>query len=338
MPFDHYIPASYLGRFSSDEDRPRRRRRLWVADRQQAKVYWQAATKICGARDFYSVSSGPDPRLIDTMWTYERDLNQALDSLIAGKLDVSQWLNTLVRFVAALLVRGPDFDIRFNGRFDWFGGALDDRLTKSNTHYARLFEWQRLLASIIGARWLLIETSGQFTQVTNDLGYTPFVNPRLKEYGIAIPVGKQHILLIIACKKRVIATVNNGSWVPVIERGVLDDPEHAKFLDSIALCAQRYVLGPNELQMRKYLNPQATPPLIPEPDMLGFMSGPMARHYEMLYFHCVTQFAIPPSNPDAYVYVDFEKNMDCLAKCDAGPVIAMNRRSVAQEDGVLLGL
>lgn len=133
MPFDHYIPASYLGRFSSEEDRPRRRRRLWIADQQQGRVLWQAAETICGARDFYSVSSSLDPRLIDKMWTsYEPDLNRALDRLITGQLDAAQWLKTLVRFVAALLVRGPDFDVRFNARFDWFGGALGRYLTTAS--------------------------------------------------------------------------------------------------------------------------------------------------------------------------------------------------------------
>jgi len=309
MAFDHYIPASYLGRFSTDTNPVRRKRRLWAVDKREKLLTQTTAREICGEQNFYALSpKNEDPRFVDSEWSgYENRLNPALDNLIAGKLDARDWLKTLVVFAAALLVRGRDFEARFDERFE--GIDLPKYLNRDNTNVARLMELQRLFASVIGARWLLLETSGNNAQITNDLGYTPFMNPQLGESGIAIPVSHKHILLVIACRKRTIAHVENGAWVPNIERNALEDDAHAMFLDSIAGCAQRYVIGPDETAMRKYLKAEATPPPIPEPSMLGFLNSEMARYYEMMYFDCLTRFSSPPTGPNTQVFVDYDKNM-----------------------------
>ena len=289
----------------------RRKRRLWAVDKCENLLSLTTAGELCGLHNFYTLSAkNQDPRLVDSEWSgYENKLNPALDDMIAGKLDALAWLQTLVVFAAALLVRGSDFETRFDERFKDMGVKSAKFLTRDNTNMARLMELQRLFASVIGARWLLLETSGNNVQITNDLGYTPFMNPRLGESGIAIPVSHKHILLVIACRKRTIAHAVNGTWVPNIERNILEDDAHAMFLDSIASCAQRYVIGPDETAMRKYLRAETTPPPIPEPSMLGFLNSEMARNYEMMYFNCLTKFSSPPTGPNTQVIVDYDKNM-----------------------------
>jgi Protein of unknown function (DUF4238) len=311
MAFDHYIPASYLGRFSNDTDPVRRKRRLWAVDKRENLLNLTTAGELCGLHNFYKLSAkNEDPRLVDSQWSgYENKLNPALDDMISGKLDALSWLQTLVVFVAALLVRGGDFETRFNERFEGIGLNEAGLMTRDNTNVARLMELQRLFASVIGARWLLLEASGNNAQITNDLGYTPFMNPQNGESGIAIPVSRKHILLLIACRKRVIAHAVDGTWVPNIERNTLEDEAHAMFLYSIASCAQRYVIGADETAMRKYLKAEATPPPIPEPSMLGFLNSEMAREYEMIYFNCLTRFSSAPTGSDTQVFVDYDKNM-----------------------------
>jgi hypothetical protein len=311
MPFDHYIPAGYLGRFSNDTNPVRRNRRLWAVDKRENRLFQATAAELCGLHNFYTLSpKNEDPRFVDSVWAgYENRLNPALDQMIVGRLDAMEWLKTLVVFAAALLVRGGDFNSRFNDRFSALGPGLEDRLTSDNTNLVRLMELQRLFASMIGARWLLLKTSGKYTQITNDLGYTPFLKADRQESGIAIPVSHQHILLIIACRRRVIARGQNGKWVPEIERSTLTDEAHAAFRENIAACAQRYVIGPDEASMRRYLKAESTAPPIPEPQMLGFLNGAMARHYEMIYFHLVTYFSSPPQGRNAQAYVDYDKNM-----------------------------
>lgn len=311
MAFDHYIPASYLGRFSQDTEPVRRRRRLWAVDKRDGRLYQATAGELCGLHNFYSLSlANQDPRFVDSQWSgYENNLNAALDQMIAGDIDALEWLKTLVVFVAALLVRGGDFDDRFTERFTEFGPGIERWTTRDNTNMMRLMELQRLFASVIGARWLLLEASGAHLQITNDLGYTPFMNPQRKESGIAIPVGFRHILLIIACRRRVIAHARDGSWYADVERGNLDDDAHAGFLNNIAACAQRYVIGADEATMQKYVKTESSSPPIPEPAMLGFLDSEMARHYEMIYFHLVSKFSSPPDKPHTQAYVDYDKKM-----------------------------
>lgn len=149
--------------------------------------------------------------------------------MISGKLDALQWLNTLVFFGAALLVRGGDFDSRFSARLQPLGSGLAPWTGRDNTNMVRLMELQRLFASVMWARWLLLASSGKHAQITNDLGYAPCLNPQRKESGIAIPVSQRHILLIIANRKRIIARTHKGSWMPNIERSTLEDDPHGAF-------------------------------------------------------------------------------------------------------------
>jgi len=307
MAFDHYLPASYIGSFSRDANPTRRKRRLWAVDKREGRLFETTASELCGAHNFYGLSlSNDDPRFVDSQWSsYESDLNAALERMVAGTIDAVQWLKTLVVFVAALLVRGEDFETRFTERL----GELAASRGRDNTNMMRLMELQRLFASVIGARWLLLETPGTAAQITNDLGYTPFLNPAHKESGIAIPLNPRHILLIITTLKRVIARAKDGGWEPNIERGVLDQNAHGSFLKNIAASAQRYVMGPDEESLRQYVTVEASPPAVAEPALLGFFSGAMARHYEMIYFHLSNKFSSPPANPNEYAYVDYAKNM-----------------------------
>lgn len=316
MPFDHYIPASYLGRFSLDTNRVRRNRRLWAVDKREGRLFQTTAGELCGLHNFYSLSpratpdSGLDPRFVDSQWSaYENNLNPALDKMISGDLDALDWLKTLVVFCAALLVRGGDFDSRFSARLEDLGPGLERWTGRDNTNIMRLMELQRLFASVMGARWLLLASSGKHAQITNDLGYTPFLNPQRKDSGIAIPVGPRHVLLLIANHKRVIAHAHNNSWAPNIDRGDLEDDQHAAFLSTIAAFAQRYVIGPAEAAMRNYVKVETDPPPVPEPAQLGFLNAEMARHYEMIYFNCLSRLSSPPNNPKDFIYVDYDKNM-----------------------------
>jgi hypothetical protein len=97
--------------------------------------------------------------------------------------------------------------------------------------------------------------------------------------------------------------------VPCIEHGSLDDEAHRAFLQNIAACAQRYVMGPDEATLQPYLTKEASAPPVPEPSMLGFFGGEMAREFEMVYFNTVTALSSPPANANSKVGVDYLKNL-----------------------------
>jgi hypothetical protein len=162
MAFQHYMPASFLARFSSEtETEPKRKRALWVLNKRTKNLFCANAGSICGVNDMFAVGQPHDPNLVDQMWSgYEPRLYDALDALIARRLDALEWLRTLVPFVSALFVRGMDFDNRFNSRLESFAPGLAEKLSPDNINFARLMEWQRLRPAMISASWDVLEMRG----------------------------------------------------------------------------------------------------------------------------------------------------------------------------------
>lgn len=173
MALDHYLPATYIGLFSSQDTLPRRNRLVYAGDRKQDKIIKAPAGKLARVKDFYGLrEEGVDPSLIDDVWAeYESNLAGALDNLINGTVDGLTWARTLVPFVACLLVRGPDFNVRFDRRINELGIETSDE----QTNMARIFELQRLLGPVAVADWIMSNVHGEGDLITNDLGFAPFI-------------------------------------------------------------------------------------------------------------------------------------------------------------------
>jgi hypothetical protein len=215
---------------------------------------------------------------------YEPVLHIALEEMIAGHLDAVTWISTLVPFVVALLVRGPDFNRRFEERLELILPGVTMITGPDNTNYSRIMEQQRLRMAIVGARWVVCETSGRFTQITNDLGYIPLLEDQTRRVGIAIPIGPRHILNIIPVVKRFVAVARDRKWWPIIEARTITDSSHKHFLRLAAQHAQRFVIGPDEQTMCQYRIKDQAPLRTLEPAELGFLHGALARKWEMGYF------------------------------------------------------
>jgi hypothetical protein len=242
------------------------------------------------------------------MSTYEPVLHIALDEMIAGTLDARMWAATCVAFVVGLLVRGPDFTKRFERRIEPLVQLMQHMRTPDdwadNNSFARMFEQQRLRTPIFCARWLLLETSGRYRQITNDLGYTPFRDMHTGEYGIAIPVGTRHILNLTPRMKRVIALGRDGRWWPTIERGFVHDDNHLQFLHATAAYGRRFIIGPDETTLSRHLTREPPVPYALEPDELGFLSGEAAAKVEMAFLNIFDQLSLPPKSDGAAMILD----------------------------------
>src|SRR6266851_8236243 len=161
---------------------------------------------------------------------YEGPLATAINHLISGVVDAHTWLTVLVRFVAGLLVRGPDFNRRFLRRFsDSFRAELAKLdpvfYGRDNTNFARILEHQRLLAPICGAAWTVLGTSGGVEQITNDLGFIGFEHVQTQYRGIAVPLDRHHILTLTPRLQAILAIAKAGTWVPEIRFGKLSDEQ-----------------------------------------------------------------------------------------------------------------
>lgn len=313
MAFDHYIPAAFLARFSLDTDAPRRSRRVWVVDKHFGRLFQTPVSSICGAHELYSVAH-ENPRIIDKMWSgYEGRLNEALDALVIGTLDARTWLNTVVQFVSAVFVRGLDFPARLEARLvrQLGGGVLPLlRQRPDNANWARLMEWQRLRASVIGARWTVLRTTGRVPQITTDVVFNAHLESATNTHGVAIPIDLRHILAIRpTVDPHVIAFAMNGTWRPNIDYRPIDEAQQQNGIDIFAGNAQRFVIGPDKETMRQYISVDHSPPPVPEPVMLGFMGGAMARRYEHTQLRVLGELAKAPQNDGDVLYVNYAGNM-----------------------------
>lgn len=308
MALQHYLPATFLASFSIDNNPDRRQRILTIGDKKNGHIFNATASKVCGIKGFYTLKEILDnPNLVDDSWSYyEKGLTPAIDQLINGSLSALTWANTLVPFVSALLVRGPEFNVRFEKRMENLG--VDDLVSPDNTNMARLLEKQRLSSSILASEWILMKKNGDGQLITNDLGYTPFSNPNEKDIGIAISISLEYILAIVPKHKKIIAVSRNGIWIPNIIKADLPLDNHIGFNSSIARIAQRFIIGSDLATVKKYLQRQDKPPNVPEPIQLGFMTGYKAMIHEWSWFNLIIALSEPPKRENAIIYVDYLKN------------------------------
>jgi hypothetical protein len=186
-----------------------------------------------------------------------------------------------------------------------------------------MFEQQRLRTPVFCARWLLLETTGRYPQITNDMGYTPFWNIRNGDCGIAIPVGKRHILNVMPQMQRVIAIGENGRWWPTIERGVIDDEDHLRFLQAMVGYGQRFVVGPDARALNCYLTEERIPPRPLEPRDFGFLSGRAAASVEMAFLHIFPNLSAPPPADRAIMKLDMRTRTLTVAATTSEHIISV---------------
>jgi Protein of unknown function (DUF4238) len=207
----HFLPATYLACFSTDDGFPRRRRRLAQGDRVTGDCIRTAAANLAKITDLYTLEERQDnPNVVDDIWSeYEKRLSECIDQLIGGTISAMDWAAVLVPFVTCLLVRGPDFDERLNDRLISFG--LDSQYLQSrpdNSKGARVMEIQRLLAPVMVAQWTVITLGKGEPLMANDWGFVPG-GPRA---GLSIPLGLDHVLEVVPRTVGVIAQLADGSW------------------------------------------------------------------------------------------------------------------------------
>ena len=139
----HYLPASFIGRFSNEKKGSLRERTVWVLEKGTSRSVERKAEDIGYLFNFYLLNGTqaiPDSSIDDIWGAYEKKLNSALTALSDFRqksIDANTWLRVLVPFVAGLFVRGPEFVDRFNERAVIKGvyqsGFGDENWRKDNT-------------------------------------------------------------------------------------------------------------------------------------------------------------------------------------------------------------
>ncbi|MBI2759359.1 MAG: DUF4238 domain-containing protein [Chloroflexi bacterium] len=302
MPLHHYLPASFLGRFSADlQTEPARDRSLIVGDKKNQRRFEARASKVGCINNLYTLvdDSQLHPNTIDQTWgEYERNLPVAIDKLIHRNVDAESWARVLVPFVACMLVRGPDFSERFDQR--WPPNRpqrFSELLSKDNANRARLMDLQRLLGFVATAKWLVLTIHGEEQLITNDLGYAPFMNREEGDRGMAIPVSQNTILAIIpTIESHPILRAESDKWIPIID--YLDEPldSHQGLNRALSQAALRFIFGPDPVIVQKYIQGSPLSRTSPEANDLGFPDSMFSRAFEFTWHRLVGTIRKPPSD------------------------------------------
>ncbi|MGX9901674.1 DUF4238 domain-containing protein [Arthrobacter sp. SA17] len=225
MPLHHYLPAAYLGGFSDSDSGSRRTRPVWCYRRGSNAPFKTNPSRIGAVRDLYTLTTSPDPDDLDKVWSYyEARLPTALKALITGPaaLDGATWLRVLVPFVAALFVRGKEFEHRYLARTPHLVEALKARgnFPDDSANQARKIELQRLLAPVTAAHWGILHAS--FPDVpflTNDLALGAVrTNLAGSTHAYLVPLDANHALTIAPAQDRPVLAFDGYTWRPILDR------------------------------------------------------------------------------------------------------------------------
>ena len=224
VPLHHYLPASYLGRFSASDSPVSRSRPLWVSRRGNPAVFKTPAAHLGARQNLYAVDGEAvfSVNYVDAAWgQYEPALPQALDALVRGQeayIAAQVWLETLVPFVASLFVRRAHFATDFETAL---GLSAKDE-PPGNSNRARLFMFQRLLALVMVSRWVILRADSEDEDcLVSDLAFAPLKVPDHSYPGLAIPLDRQHLLALLPQPTKTLLTKHEGNWVTNVEHVTL---------------------------------------------------------------------------------------------------------------------
>jgi hypothetical protein len=106
--------------------------------------------------------------MVDEIWSrYETDLAAAIDKSIDRSLEANEWARILVAFIVGLLVRHPEFNLRFNNRLPDLSDSVKNpdipiwrEPSKLRIHFRNLSRSSRIHVAPAGQR--ILQKSGRF--------------------------------------------------------------------------------------------------------------------------------------------------------------------------------
>jgi hypothetical protein len=334
MPKDHYLPATFLASFSASIRTPRRDSILAVGDVLNGREpFEQKAENVAYINDFYTLKQSiawshgkqPGKRIIDETWNhYEPELESAIAAMITGNIDALTWARTLVPFVASLLVRGPEFNHRFESRpvVAAFMQVFPD--SPDNTHGGRVIELQRLLGPIACAKWIVAHVADGGKLVTNDVGFMGYINPKTGELGITIPLNSEFLLTLIPRRQGELMLNRNGMWYPIMIYTTRSG-RHINLNAAMAAGAQRFVFGSDKKLVANAIaalpNDHVRKPTI-EPAAVGFLTGTDAAVHAYTWFRLISFLMRSPNQSDT---APFDIDWSSVGKCWSIVCRSLNR-------------
>lgn len=284
MSKQHYLPASFVGRFSLGRERRLRDRSVWV-QRFGREPYRASASYVAHARSLYENET--DDGSIDQSWAYEPRLPGALDALAdpSRPLDGRVWAQVLVPFISSLFIRGVDFEKRYTARIPGITGPSTDGSPDilpswhDNALGSAMIEWQRLLAPTMAAQWIVLHGSGAPILPTNDVAHcltSPPGEPRRVAY--SFPLDPCTMLVLEGRLARRVLDWDGQQWTAPVEHRPMVDAELLTARRALQHGAVCEVYGPtldsvqlHDADFQPEVGPVGPHFLLPSPRMRGLI-------------------------------------------------------------------
>lgn len=221
---DHFLPAAYIGGFSSSTVEKSRDRSVWVND----KVQGIAEARACDVAYVTGLYDLPDPNpswLGDSIdrWGYESKLPTALQQLATSPVfDARLWIRNLVPFVAGLFSRGPDAN----------RGVNDE---------GRVMQFQEHLAPVMVSNWTVLHLP-QATLPTSDRALAP--TKTSAGDGYVVPVSPDRALLLTRSSNRQLGYFKKKGWYVRIPHVPATVEDQTAIVASLAGFALSSIYGP----------------------------------------------------------------------------------------------
>ena len=320
----HHLPAAFIARFSKENGRPARGRRVSVLRKSWLSARSMRASEVGCEKEFYSFkdnrfSRGVPLDMIDQVWqAYENRLNLCVNALISStdEIDARIWSRTLVPFVAGLFVRNPDFDVRYRTRIAELFGHCDDTNDVAHSasspdqiNMARMVELHRLLSGIMTADWDVLHFAPDEPIVTNDLGYA-FQEDRLYDDlpgGVIIPLQRTEALVVMPRCINQIAHWTVGGWMRRVEHFEVPHGYMRERNRAIAWAAREFIIGTDADEIEQYGESLREESPSIEPAELGLATAWVTRRREHEWHRLVSALERTPEEILADGFeIDFE--------------------------------
>lgn len=253
MARDHFIPASFIARFSENPAPQARKSEVHVKFRGKNFSVKKRAETIGYANSLYDIdkdfTSTQQTNAVDSVWTsYESTLNSAIDDLIAGTLSAVDFVAIIVPFVAGFFARDVSYGSRTTSRIEHAHADLPIFVKESMSepnHVAlnRLSELDFITPKLLASKWVVSETDDDLILTDFGLGFNYvgiFENVDATSY--LLPLGPRSLLEITPMPVLPLFEIGDRGLSPIIVHSNEIRPA-SKVNELLKMTSIRYCMG-----------------------------------------------------------------------------------------------
>ena len=304
-----------LALFSDRPTEPLRYAPVNVVRRHVSRSFATTVAKVGWSSDAYECEEPPpsgshQDYSIDALWNgYEPGIADAIRALVADPSSVSgrTWVHCLVPFVAATLVRSPEFLSRFSRRMLWLEpGSVNEH---DNALGAIPIELSRLLAVVMAGTWTVVRPAAGKHFIANDRGWFLIGIDERATPGFFVPLTPAAVLHVRPSYGRELLHSNGLQWMTSGIEQMQFDLTQSEFANHcIAQAALNEIYGPDAAVLEANRRGLHERPWISDIDRMGFPWGRVASPTQLDWMRlaclCMTSpgshvFRPPALPPDA---------------------------------------